>query len=258
MSARSLLTATVSSLLLVILSLAAARFAECTPKRDVSADSLLSKLRQTYPETRFLSVTDSPINGLFFVLMPRNSAYTDAEGNRFIFGGTLVNMTDKTASAPSDLFPAASGINAEDMSRGASFTYETGHPVTASVTVFSDIDCPYCMKTEKELLSIKGLQVEVILYPIDELHPYAYRKSVQVWCSEHPAEVYLSAMLDPNGRDVLDGLPDDCPNPVRANQRLGRKLGIRATPALIAPNGKRMLGYRSSETLARWIRANQT
>jgi hypothetical protein len=38
---------------------------------------------------------------------------------------------------------------------------------------------------------------------------------------------------------------------------MGRALGIKSVPAMIAPNGKIKYGGQTGEELARWIAANQ-
>ena len=233
-----------------LLCLAALLFVRGTEHR---LDEVLQALRQTYPNTSFLSVRETPVGGLYAVLMPRNSAFTDAEGRSFIFGGTMVDMHSRQV-----VEPFADRAAAFAAPEGSAISYVTNEPVSLTVAVFSDIDCPFCIRLERELARIEGLRVDVLLYPVAELHPDAARKSAQIWCSKNPSRMYLTAMLDPASRpELLAGLPDGCPTPIDANMTLGRRLGVHATPMLFAPNGERLPGYRRADELKAWIEARQ-
>ena len=45
------------------------------------------------------------------------------------------------------------------------------------LVVFSDADCPFCAKLEKELKSVDNVTIYTFLFPIDTLHPDSARKS---------------------------------------------------------------------------------
>lgn len=242
--------------LAVALALAAALPAALVPGDGAgvpdAGDRLLDHLRRTYPSTRFLSVSRTPAPGLFAVRMPRGTAYTDPEARRMILGGTLVDLG---GASPRGLPPAPDGTAIPE---GSAFHYDTSVPATATVTVFSDLDCPHCVALERDLAAIGGLRVSVVLYPVARLRPDWLSRAAKVWCAHNPAGVYLSAMLDPAGREaLLDGLADGCDHPVESGLAAGRELGIGATPTLLAPNGARLVGRRPAGRLRQWVLSNQ-
>ena len=85
----------------------------------------------------------------------------------------------------------------------------------------------------KELKNIDNVTIYTFLYPIDQLHPDASRKSRMIWCALDPVaawnQFFASGALPKNN--------GDCENPVAATAALGQKLRVSATPTLIFADG---------------------
>ena len=86
--------------------------------------------------------------------------------------------------------------------------------------VFSDADCPFCAKLEQELKNVDNVTIYTFLFPIDQLHPDAARKSRMIWCA--PDRVKAWDAFYESG-----ALPDnagDCDNPIAKTVELGAAL----------------------------------
>ena len=101
-----------------------------------------------------------------------------------------------------------------------------------TVTVFTDVDCPYCRQFHKQIGEYNrlGIAVRYVLYPLD-IHPGADKKAAAVWCAKDRNAAYTAAM---NGQDPGTG---SCTNPVAETKALGETLGINATPTVLAEDG---------------------
>ena len=83
---------------------------------------------------------------------------------------------------------------------------------------------------------MKGLDnvtIYTFLFPIDQLHPDAARKSKRIWCA--PDKVKAWDEFFASGK-----VPDnkgDCGDPVAKTQALGNSLKINATPTLVFADG---------------------
>jgi thiol:disulfide interchange protein DsbC len=101
-----------------------------------------------------------------------------------------------------------------------------------TVTVFTDVDCPYCRQFHKQIAEYNrlGIAVRYVLYPLD-IHPGADKKAAAVWCAKDRNAAYTAAM---NGQDPGTG---SCTNPVAETKALGETLGINATPTVLAEDG---------------------
>lgn len=101
------------------------------------------------------------------------------------------------------------------------------------LAIFSDADCPFCARIEQTLKEVDNVTIYTFLYPIDQLHPDAARKSKVIWCSPDKVkawdEFFASGALPSNS--------GDCDNPVAATAELGRKLKVSATPTLVFADG---------------------
>ena len=66
---------------------------------DPGATALLQKLKGLYPATRFTSVTGTPIDGVYEVVMGQNVAYVGGDGRHFLFGHLFDMRTQQDLTA---------------------------------------------------------------------------------------------------------------------------------------------------------------
>jgi thiol:disulfide interchange protein DsbC len=111
--------------------------------------------------------------------------------------------------------------------------------VKATVTVFTDVDCPYCSKLHEEVptLNRHGVKIRYLLYPRNGTTSPTYRKSVSVWC----ADDRVKAIGVAKAGGVVPAR--NCDNPVADHYRLGVRLNITGTPTMILEDGTKVGGY---------------
>jgi thiol:disulfide interchange protein DsbC len=121
------------------------------------------------------------------------------------------------------------------------------------LAIFSDPDCPYCARLEKELKGIDNVTIYTFLYPIDQLHPDAARKSRVIWCAPDKVKAW-DAFFESN---VLPGNDGTCDNPIAATAALGSKLKVTATPTLVFADGSIVPGALPSDQLEQEIKQGE-
>ena len=101
-----------------------------------------------------------------------------------------------------------------------------------TVTVFTDVDCPFCRRFHQQIAeyNAKGIAVDYLFYPLS-IHPGADKKAEAVWCSQDRPNAFTAAMA---GKDPGKAT---CPNPVGELTELAKKLGIGGTPTVLADDG---------------------
>lgn len=104
------------------------------------------------------------------------------------------------------------------------------------IAIFSDPNCPYCKRFEKDLAKLDDITVHVFLYPV--ISPASVRQTKSVWCSKDRAKAWNDLML----RDIEPAAKPDCDTPVEKLVALGRKLGATSTPTWFLENGRRYSG----------------
>lgn len=189
------------------------------------------------PESGVESVERMPTIGFFEVVIrgaqgPR-ILYVD-EGALFILAGEIID-----ARTGQNLTEARMRrLNAVNWN---SLPFEWAVTTTRGggrrkIAVFSDPNCPYCKRFEKNLAKLDDITVHIFLYPV--IKPESVTQTKSVWCSKDRAKAWNDLML----RDIQPAATPDCDTPVEKLVELGRRLGANATPTWFLENGERYSG----------------
>lgn len=200
---------------------------------DPSIAAFTTKLKQLYPKTTFNSISQTPVQGIYEVVMGKNVAYVEGTGRYFLFGH-LYDMQLQQDLTEGKKVEASSIDFAALPMKDAIITVKGNG--THKIAVFSDPDCPYCKRFEETLAQMNDVTVYTYLFPIDSLHPEARRKSIAVWCAKDRVKAWDDLML----RGISSTA--ECENPVARNIELAAKLGINGTPTIILGNGRLIPG----------------
>jgi len=206
------------------------------------ADEIPPVVQKALPRVEIQHVETLEMNPtVYIVTTSQGVLYLDGSG-RYLFTGELYDLV-----AQENLTQAHSmgteRIRFDDLPLSAAILYKKGKH---KVAVFADPDCPFCQKLHPELRDLDA-DVYVFLFPLTELHPLAYRKSVSAWCSEDRIAALNTVMSK-------QSLPfRNCEHPVDRTLTLAAKLGLRATPTVILEDGSVIEGYRPARELARLL-----
>ncbi len=219
-------------------ALAAALAAGCAS--EMTVEQAQQRLAASFPNVRVERVQPSPMSGVYEVVADGSVYYLTHDG-AFLLTGTLYDLTanvNLTERSKNELRSAAARrVSADDV-----ITYA---PTTGryTVTVFSDVDCPYCRKfhAQMERVHALGIRVRYLLAPYRGQR--AHRNAVAVWCSADRRAAFDRA------KQGVAVAAEDCDHPVDRNLRLAETLGVRGTPAFLLENGELLNGYRTPENL---------
>lgn len=199
-------------------------------------------LQEKFPGLEIASITKSPYFGLFEVFAGDQIVYTDAKVSYVIIGmvidpATRTNLTEERLQA-------LKAINVADLPLDQAIKIVRGKGERKFI-VFSDADCPYCKQFEKTLADMDNFTAYVLLYPIDQLHPDAARKSRIIWCSADRPKAWLEYMLKGN----LPNNDGSCDTPLPQLQALAQKYRVMATPTLVFMDGRVVPGALPKDRL---------
>lgn len=201
------------------------------------------KLATFAPGMNFDNVAYAPVENFFEVTTGTRVVYISRDGKHVFLGELLDvdsgdNLTEQRRAALTA--DKLNGYGAENM-------IVIG-PENAEryVTVFTDVDCPYCSKFHRDVpaLNQAGVQVRYLLFPRSGLSGRSYERAVGVWCADDPVE---SVGIAKAGGEVEFR---ECDNPVKTHYELGQEIGIRGTPAIILDDGRMIAGYVPPQRLA--------
>lgn len=212
----------------------------------ITLNTITKNLRALYPSTQVDEVRPSPLAGIYEVVMGKNIAYTTSEGRHFLFGHVFDMRTsqDITQQRLDELNKVKfAELPLKDAIKEV---HGKGERVLA---VFSDPDCPYCKKLEKELPRLDNVTIYTFPYPLAGLHPDAVNKSKSIWCSPKQQAAWHDYLA--NSKQPSAAI--DCDNPIERNIQLGQKMGISGTPTLISADGRVMPGAGSVGEIDGWL-----
>ena len=219
---------------LLLLTLATAMGATA---QNAVPEPVLELVRSLAGEVTAGAVRASPAPGLYEVRVNEGFLYVTQDGRFFVYG---------------DLYDAHARQNLTDLSRrgerravvealeaGTLIVFAPEAPVKHVVTVFTDVDCPYCAKFHLEVPELNALGVEVryAAWPRTAPGTESYARSISVWCASDRHRAITDAKA---GRAIE---PAECDNPVSAHVEAGERVGVRGTPTLVTETGDLIGGY---------------
>jgi thiol:disulfide interchange protein DsbC len=187
-------------------------------------------IEQRVPGMEIRQITKTDIAGLYEVLADDRIVYVDPAVN-YLFMGSIYDLASKQ-NLTDARYQKLNRIAFDSLPFDQSFKRVRGDG-SRRIAMFSDADCPFCARIEKELQGMTNVTIYTFPFPIDSLHPAAAQKSRQIWCSADRGKAWDEWFQ----KQKLPDNKGDCANPVVANQALGEKLHISATPTLVFADG---------------------
>lgn len=211
------------------------------------SDKVLEKLKSARPDFKFGEVSSTPIKGIYKSNIVNGPTIYLTDNGKYFFAGDFFEVSDKglvnlgEKEMEQDRVVALSKLSLDDM---VIFSPEK---IKAYVYVFTDVDCYYCQKLHQEMPALNKLGVEVryLAYPRAGIGSPSYRKIASAWCADSPTESLTKLK---NSEDIPDDVCE--PNPVAEHFRIGGKLGVAGTPALVTADGELLPGYMPADKLA--------
>jgi thiol:disulfide interchange protein DsbC len=189
------------------------------------------------------TVAKTPYLGLYEVRMENEIIYTD-EKMSYIFSGNIIDgksMQNLTEKRLRDL----SSIKWDNLPLDTAVKTVRGNGKRV-LAVFSDPNCPYCKRFEKDLSKIDNITIYTYLYPI--LSQDSQDKSKAVWCAADKSKAWNDLML--NGTIPATAR---CDTPIEKNLELGRKYRVNGTPTLVFASGERVPGAIPAEQIEKML-----
>jgi hypothetical protein len=157
-----------------------------------TANAIAERLQSLYPATRFGAVNTTPWPGVFEVVMGANLAYVDESGQYFLFGHLFDMKAQRDLTAERKDAQTRVDFAALPLADAVKDVRGNG---ARTLAIFSDPDCPYCLKLETEIKSLTDVTIYTFLMPIASLHPGARSKAIAVWCSRDRVAAWHALML---------------------------------------------------------------
>ena len=191
------------------------------------------------------SIEKSVIPNMYQVMYGTEVVYISSDGKYFLAGDLIDMETRENLSDVAKQSVRRSILDRKDNKPVVFKAKDEKHVLT----VFTDIDCPYCAKLHREVpeLNKKGITIEYLMFPRAGLKSASYNKAVSMWCSDDNKQ----AMTDAKERKPIE--TKTCDNPIADQYNLGQEVGVTGTPALVTSTGKLIPGYMPADRLAKML-----
>jgi len=230
------------SLLLFITSLLTTYSVSAEPDNTQLLKQALAKIM---PNVKPTKISATPIDGLYEVIVGSQVVYMSVDA-RYMIEGDLFDLVTKrnvSEEAKSIIRLAAiDSLGSENM-----LVYKPEN-VKNTITVVTDIDCPYCRRLHNEIPDYlkNDIQVRYIFMPLKGSADM--KKTISVWCSD---DQQLALDIAKAGGEIED---KTCKNPIKDHLKLARELGVRGTPAILLEDGSMLPGYVPVDKLVAELR----
>lgn len=204
-----------------------------------------STLQKKVPQIGQINqVIKSPVADLYEVITQDHLFYTDDKAQFLLDGAIydLKNMSNITAERSRKLF--AIDFNKLPLHQAVKQVKGNGE---RKLAIFTDPNCGFCKRLEKELVNVDNITIYQFLYPI---FPGSDEKVRNVWCSKDRSKAWDNLMLN----DVMPPT-GNCDTPTEQVLALGKKLKINGTPGLIFADGTSNPGYMPAAELEKALNA---
>jgi len=218
--------------------------------QDDPVDTIRTIIQATQPNMVIESITPAPFDGMYQITLMNGQIINATADARYFIPGDLYEslpqgLVNRSEEKRNEL--RAEKIAAIPESEMIIFEPENGRKAT--ITVFTDVDCPYCRQLHGEMdrMNELGIAVRYLGYPRTGLETETHHKMVSAWCAEDRHAMFTSATRGGEIPEVT------CDNPIADHFQLGREVGVTGTPALVLQDGTILPGYVPAETLAGYL-----
>jgi len=237
----------ISSLALFASSLLITSFAQAQDASDASTDAqneIKTALFELIgPRAATSEIIDSPMEGVYQVDLGDRIVFVSKVGKHILLGDVFDTQRRISLSEEIKQEKALAIVGEIQESEMIVFAPEE---TKRTITVYTDVDCPYCRKLHQEVPTLveNGVKVRYLWFPRSGINTPSYDKAVSIWC----AEDQLTAMDDAKLNNKIVNASCD-PNPVASQYNSGQRVGVRGTPTIVVDDGTIIGGYLPAKDL---------
>ena len=220
---------------------------DCAKCHTLTKDEATAIVKSLNPMLSVIDIKPSVVRGLWEITIAtggqKGIGYIDFS-KKYLISGEVIDLKDKKYLTRERI----AEINKVDVSTipldDALVMGDKNAPY--KVIVFDDPMCPYCAKLHGEIKKVLAKRKDIVffikMFPLP-MHKGAYERAKAIVCEK-------SLALLEDSFESKDLPPAKCAAPaVDDNIKLGSKLGINGTPAIIFPDGRIQPGAMDADDL---------
>lgn len=183
-------------------------------------------------------IVKTPYAGLYEIVIDGQLLYTDEKG-QYLFDGSVIE-TKSRRNLSDERRKKLFAIEFDKLPLELAVKKVKGNG-KRKIAQFTDPNCGYCKRLEKEFTKVSDVTIYSFLYPI---FPGSAEIVRNVLCSKDPVKAWDDLMLSNIAPESAN-----CETSTGKVLALGKKLGVNGTPNLVFGNGNQSPGYLPAEEL---------
>jgi thiol:disulfide interchange protein DsbC len=189
------------------------------------------------PRAAASEIIESPMEGVYQVDLGDRIVFVSKAGDHLLLGDVF--DTQRRVSLSEEIKQTKALAIIDEIPESEMIVFAPAE-TKRTITVYTDVDCPYCRKLHKEVPTLveNGVKVRYLWFPRSGINTPSYDKAVSIWC----ADDQLSAMDDAKLNNKIVNASCD-PNPVSSQYNSGQRVGVRGTPTIVVDDGTIIGGY---------------
>lgn len=190
--------------------------------------SIRAEMEKKFPYSKIISINKTPYSGLYEVAFDDRLVYIDEKMN-YLFSGNIIDMhtmRNLTEAREKQLY----AIVFDTLPLDLAIKNVKGNG-KRRLAVFTDPNCQYCKKLEKEMVNLTDASVYIFVLPI---LPGSEEKAKAIWCSPDRLKTWEDQML--RGVEPKSEMACDTTALTKISMH-AKKLRINVTPTLIFEDG---------------------
>ncbi len=204
---------------------------------DLSDPAFRAEVAERFPGVSAEAITSTPVDGLYQISQDGTVGYITADG-RYLLDGDLIDLEKNVNLTALEYQRYRAERIAEVDEQDMIIFHATERPDDPAqvVTIFTDVDCPYCRRLHADIDEIQdaGIEVRYLAFPLAGPGSKSFVKMQKAWCANDPQGALTRAKQGKRLESTAD-----CDAPVMAEYRLAvQELRLRGTPSIIAANGE--------------------
>ncbi len=203
---------------------------------DELPSTAATTMKQIFPQAKMDAAKKMPVRDLYEARYGSEVFYVSSDGKYLVKGEIMdvsnnVNLTQKSIQKARKAKLA--NIRTDEM-----IIYKP-KDTKAALTIFTDVDCPYCRKmhAERQQLLDAGVELRYMLFPRTGLNSSSGEKAISIWCSSDRSATMTKAK---EGKEIEDKI---CKTPLENHMRIAIDFGLVGTPHLVLEDGRTFSGY---------------
>lgn len=213
------------------------------------SEAIIKKIKSVRVDVKIGEITPSPVPGLYAVPIQGGPTIYATTDGKYFFGGDLfrvgkgrfVNLREEAKSKERQA--ALSAVSEKDL-----VIFSPKGETKGVVNIFTDVDCTYCRKFHQQISDLNdvGIEIRYLAFPREGLESSSYRRIASAWCAR---DKQLAVTALKNGENIEENVCEN--NPVASQYKLGLKVGVMGTPAMVLQDGSLLQGYHTVEQLTK-------